>query len=53
MDKAKEAKRQYYREYYKKNREKIRERQREWRKENPDKVKKYNENYWKRKAEEA
>lgn len=26
---------------------------REWRKKNPDKVKKYNRDYWRRKAEKA
>lgn len=65
-EKAKELQRANARERYKKNRDAIlkkrrlkrqeniqeeREKQRKYRASNPDKVKKWNEDYWKRKAE--
>ncbi len=47
---AVQARREYMRAYRERNREKINERQREWYKNNPEKVKKIRENYWKNKA---
>ena len=47
-----EAKNAYARDYAKKNRKKIRAYQEKWRKENPEKVKANNRNYWLRKAGE-
>lgn len=67
-EKAKALRRAAAREYYQKNRAEIRkkrrlkrqenlqvalEKERQYRAANPDKVKKWNENYWKKKAEEA
>ncbi len=49
-EKIKEARREYYRNYYKKNKDKIKEYQNNWRRENPDKVKEYNRQYWIKKA---
>ncbi len=46
---AQELRRAYKREYRKKNREKINRQQRKWRSDHPDKVKKYQEDYWERK----
>ena len=48
---AKEARARYAREYNAKNRERLNEYRRNWRRENPDKVRQYNEDYWKHKAE--
>lgn len=48
---AKEARRQYYREYAKLNRKRLNEAQKRWRQANPEKVREYDERYWKRKAE--
>lgn len=47
-DKIKE----YQRRYVLKHKKEIYERQKEWRRNNPDKVKKYNLTYWEKKAEE-
>ena len=66
-EKAKQARREYARQYREKNRERIREKTKEWVQNNPDKVKqqrkrwsqanpdkirKYKENYWNKKAQE-
>lgn len=48
---AKEARRQYHREYAKHNRKRLNEAQNRWRQANPEKVREYDERYWKRKAE--
>ena len=48
---AKEARRQYHREYAKNNRKRLNEAQNRWRQANPEKVREYDERYWKRKAE--
>ena len=53
-DKAKEAKKEYYRNYRKnmspEAKEKEKEYNREWRRKNPDKVKSYNESHWEKRA---
>lgn len=46
-EKAKELRREYFREYREKNKERIKEVNRAWRKANPH----YASNYWIRKAE--
>ncbi|HLR35714.1 MAG TPA: hypothetical protein VK071_10380 [Tissierellales bacterium] len=51
-DRAREARKEYSRKYYKENREKILKYQKRWRKENPEKVKEYNDKYWENKARE-
>lgn len=43
--------REYMAEYRKKNREKINAQRREWAKNNPDKVRQYQENYWQKKLD--
>lgn len=47
---AQKARRNYKRQYRSRNRDKINAQQREWRANNPDKVRKYNEKYWEKKA---
>lgn len=42
--------REYRRKYYQENKEHIRERQNKWRKDNKDKIKKYNIEYWEKVA---
>lgn len=49
-EQAKEARREYQRNYYGKNKKKILDYQKRWRAENPDKVKQYLDNYWEKKA---
>lgn len=53
-DEAREQRNAYQREYLKKyrekNKDKLNEKQREWRKNNPDKVRQYQENYWTNRA---
>lgn len=49
-EQAKEARRQYYREYYKANKERIREQQNKWRNENPEKLKGYTASFWNKRA---
>lgn len=55
-EKAKQARRDYKRQWRAKNKEHVRAYQRqyqnEWRKRNKDKVQEYNRNYWERKAVE-
>ena len=51
-EKAKEAKRAYYKNYREANKEKITARTKEWLDNNKQKKKQYNENYWKKKAEQ-
>lgn len=48
---AREARRDYKRQYRAKNREKINRQQREWRADNGDKVRQYNRQYWERRAQ--
>lgn len=48
---AAEARRIYQREYRRRNRERVNEQRREWRACNPDKVRRYNEKYWKKVSE--
>jgi chromatin segregation and condensation protein Rec8/ScpA/Scc1 (kleisin family) len=47
---AVEARRNYQREYRRKNQEKINAKRREWRADNRDKVRRYNQRYWERRA---
>ena len=48
---AKEARRQYMREYrQKQDQEHVRAYQRRWRAENPEKTKQYNANFWEKQA---
>lgn len=47
---AVEARRNYQREYRRKNQAKINAKRREWRADNRDKVRRYNQKYWERKA---
>lgn len=47
---AKQARREYQREYKRRNAERINAYNRAWRKANPDKTRKYNANYWSKKA---
>lgn len=49
---AKHARYEYMKRYRKENRERINELKREWNRNNPDKVKEYQERYWERKADE-
>lgn len=49
---AKHERYEYMKRYRKENRERINELKREWNKNNPDKVKEYQERYWERKAQE-
>lgn len=49
-DKAKEARKQYTREYRRKNKDHLNEYRRQWAQDNPDKVRQYQETYWKNKA---
>lgn len=51
-EEAKEAQRQYMKEYRKKNRERIRKKQADWARKNPDKVRAMNKRYWEKKAKE-
>lgn len=53
-NKAKEARRAYFRQYYKKNKDKINKYQRDWRStpEGKKKVQEYNKRYWEKKAKE-
>ena len=44
--------REYMREYRKKNREKINAQKREWNKNNPDKLKEYQERYWEKQEQQ-
>jgi hypothetical protein len=48
-EEARQARNKYFRDYRKKNLEKSKERKREWRKANPEKVKQYQERYWRKK----
>jgi hypothetical protein len=50
---AREARRQYYRDYARKHKESIRASQKKWRDANPDKVKEYTARYWNRRAQEV
>lgn len=50
---AREAQRAYRREYVAKNREKINGYNRQWKKNNPDKARKYRVDYWERKAQQT
>ena len=52
-EEAKQARREYKRNYNRLNADYINSYQRNWRKANPDKVKTYQENYWKKKASEG
>ena len=49
-DEAKNARREYQRQWRKNNKAAIREYQRNWRNANPDRVKQYQEAYWERKS---
>lgn len=48
---AQEAKKIYRRQYRSKNRDRINAMQRAWNAQNPDKVREYQDRYWKKKAE--
>ena len=50
---AKQARRQYYKEYRQRNGDRMRERERAWRNANREKVRETNRRYWQRKAAEA
>lgn len=54
-DKINQSKNEYMRvymqEYRKKNREKLNAQRRDWAKNNPDKIKKYQERYWQKKLD--
>lgn len=50
---AVEARRNYQREYRRKNQAKINAKRREWRADNRDKVRRYNQRYWERRAGKA
>jgi hypothetical protein len=52
-DEAARVKREYYQKYQQENRERLNKYQREWRAKNPDKVRKYNQRYWEKKAQLA
>lgn len=52
-DEAKQARKEYKRNYNRLNAKRINAYQRNWRKANPEKVKAYNQNYWSKKAEEG
>lgn len=52
-DAARQARREYQRQWRKNNRAAIREYQRNWRNANPDRVKQYQEDYWVRKAQQT
>ena len=47
---AREAKRQYQREYKKRNKERLAAYRRKYAAENPDKIRQYHVNYWENKA---
>lgn len=49
-DEAKQARKDYQREYKRKNAERINEYNRNWRKAHPEKTKQYNANYWNKRA---
>lgn len=49
---ARAARNEYLKEYRARNRERIREYQRRWAQDNPDKIRKYQEDYWLRKAKD-
>ena len=49
-DEAKNARREYQRQWRKNNNAAIREYQRNWRNANPDRVKQYQNAYWERKT---
>ena len=49
---ARLARNKYMAEYKARNREKANAYYRKWRQDNPDKVRKYNQDYWERKASE-
>lgn len=49
---ARQAQAAYAKEYRRKNRERLNAYRRKWSKDNPDKVKQYQETYWKKKAQE-
>jgi hypothetical protein len=51
-DEAKQKKREYMRRWREKNREQYNAKRREWAKNNPERVKQHQENYWKKKVEE-
>ena len=50
---AKEARREYLKEWRKKNRDKWNAYQKKWRKNNPDKCNEYQTRYWEKKAAKA
>ena len=50
-EKAKQAQRQYKRQWNERNREHVREYHKDWRKRNPDKIKANNERYFERLAD--
>lgn len=52
-DKAKEARREYKRQWREKNREHLKEYHREWREENKGKINEYNRRYWEKIAQEG
>ena len=52
-EEAKQARREYKRNYNRLNAKRINAYQRTWRKANPEKVKTYNQNYWSKKTGEA
>lgn len=47
---ARQARNAHRREYYRRNREAVAESNRKWRQAHPEKVKEYNNRYWKKKA---
>lgn len=53
VEEARKARAAYAREYREKNRERLNDYRRRWNMKNPDKVKRYQETYWKKKAQEG
>ena len=51
-DEARAKRREYARNYRKKNREQINAYRRRWAKENPDKIRQYQETFWTKQVEE-
>lgn len=49
-EESKKARADYLREYRRKNASRLRAYKRKWSKENPDKIRQYQESYWKKKA---
>ena len=51
-EEARKARAEYAKEYRSRNKERLNAYRRQWNKDNPDKVKQYNETYWGKKGSE-